>query len=82
MSYQCFVPFKNAKKTLKKILIKIKQNQIYSFVSVLKSMGKNDGNLSFGSKAFTLVFDFPIYKNLYNVLDEIDLIVFNNNGKI
>ena len=51
-------------------------------MSVLKSMGKNDGYLSFGSPGFTIVFDFPIYKNIYNTLDKIDQIVLTNNGRL
>ena len=45
-------------------------------------MKKNDKYLSFGKKGFTLVFDFPIYKNIHKVLDEIDKIVKSNYGDI
>jgi decaprenylphospho-beta-D-ribofuranose 2-oxidase len=82
ISYQCLIPNKNSYKVIKKILNIIKDNKTYSFVSVLKSMGKNDGHLSFGSPGFTIVFDFPIYKNIYTTLDEIDQIVLANNGKL
>ncbi len=82
ISYQCLIPYKNAYRVIKKILSLIKEKKIYSFVSVLKSMGKNDGYLSFGSPGFTIVFDFPIYKNIYNTLDKIDQIVLTNNGRL
>ena len=82
ISYQCLIPYKNAYKVIKKILSLIKEKKIYSFVSVLKSMGKGDGYLSFGSPGFTIVFDFPIYKNIYNTLDKIDQIVLTNNGRL
>ena len=63
-------------------IVDIKKNKIYSFVSVLKSMGKSDGYLSFGGAGYTLVFDFPIYKNIHSTLDIIDEIVLNSGGRI
>ena len=45
-------------------------------------LNRNDGFLSFGIKGFTLVFDFPISKNIYEVLDKIDDIVIKFNGRI
>ena len=33
-------------------------------------------------KGFTLVFDFPIYKEIYSVLNKVDSIVLNYKGKI
>ena len=82
ISYQCLIPHKNSYNIINKILTKIKKNKIYSFVSVLKSMGKKDGNLSFGNHGFTLVFDFPLYKNINIILDVIDGIVLKSGGRI
>ena len=45
-------------------------------------MGKNDGGLSFGAPGYTMVCDFPFYKNIYKILDELDQIVLDSNGKI
>ena len=45
-------------------------------------MGKNNKKLSFGQKGFTLVFDFPIYSKVFDVLDKLDLVVLKNKGKI
>ena len=55
---------------------------MYSFVSVIKILDKNDGYLSFGIKGFTLVFDFPISKNIYQILDELDDVIIKSNGNI
>ena len=82
ISYQCSVPEKNSYIKIKKILEKIQENQIFSFVSVLKSMGKSDKNISFSQKGYTLVFDFPIYSNVYKVLKELDKLIKENKGKI
>jgi hypothetical protein len=82
ISYQCSLPLTNSYKSIYEILKILKENKIYSFVSVLKSMRKNNNFLSFGQKGFTLVLDFPIYSGVYNVLDKIDNIVLNYKGKI
>ena len=82
ISYQCSVPYKNSFNSISEILRIIKENKIYSFVSVLKSMKKNKYNLSFGQHGYTLVFDFPIYNKIFGVLDSIDQVVERNKGKI
>ena len=82
ISYQCSVPSTNSYNSIFQILKILKENKIYSFVSVLKSMGKNNKKLSFGQKGYTLVFDFPIYSNVLDVLNKIDLIVLKNKGRV
>ncbi len=82
ISYQFVVPYRNSEKCIREILGLIVKNKIYSFVSVLKNLGKKDGYLSFGIKGFTLVFDFPIYKNIENNLSKIDDIVIKYKGRI
>jgi len=82
ISYQCSISKKNSYSKIKEILQKIKKEKIYSFVSVLKSMSKTDKEISFSQKGYTLVFDFPIYSNVYKVLDNIDELVKKNKGKI
>ena len=82
ISYQFAIPYKDSEKGIMKILKILKANRVFSFVSVIKNLGRDDGFLSFGIKGFTLVFDFPISKNIYNVLDKIDDIVIEFNGRI
>ena len=82
ISYQVSVPFKNAYKSIFEILTTMKKYKAYSFVSVLKSMKKKDFPLSFGQNGFTLVFDFPNYKDIKMILDKVDDIVLKYNGKI
>jgi decaprenylphospho-beta-D-ribofuranose 2-oxidase len=82
ISYQVSVPFKNAYKSIFEILMTMKKYKAYSFVSVLKSMKKKDFPLSFGQNGFTLVFDFPNYKDIKMILDKVDDIVLKYNGKI
>ena len=45
-------------------------------------MGRNNKRLSFGQNGYTLVFDFPIYSNVLDVLNKIDLIVLMNKGRV
>lgn len=82
ISYQCSLPLYNSYKSIYKILKVLKENKIFSFVSVLKSMKKSGNCLSFSQNGYTLVFDFPIYKKVYKVLTQIDTIVLNYKGKI
>jgi decaprenylphospho-beta-D-ribofuranose 2-oxidase len=82
ISYQCSVPYKNAYKSIFEILMTMKKYKAYSFVSVLKSMKKKDFPLSFGQNGFTLVFDFPYYKDITMILNEVNDIVLRYNGKI
>lgn len=82
VSYQLVVPEKNSYFSIQKILKILVDDKCFSFVSVIKFLGRNDGFNSFGIKGFTLVFDFPLYKNLHLVLKKINKVVIANNGKI
>ena len=82
ISYQFVIPFKNSVNTILKIFNLLNKKKIYSFVSVIKILGKNDGFLSFGIKGFTLVFDFPISNNVYKTLEEIDDLIIKCKGNI
>ena len=82
VTYQFVIPYKNSYKAINQILNILIDNEIYSFVSVIKSMKKNDKYLSFGKKGLSLVFDFPIYNNIDKVLNKIDRIIMSNHGDI
>jgi len=82
ISYQFVIPFRNSTNTILKILHLLNKKKIYSFVSVIKILGKKDGFLSFGIKGFTLVFDFPISKDIYKTLEEVDDIIIKSKGNI
>ena len=76
------VPEKKSYSAIRHILETLIKNNCYSFVSVIKFLGRNDGYNSFGIKGYTLVFDFPLYNNIYIVLEQINKIVIKNNGNI
>ena len=81
-SYQCSFPQKTSYQAIKTILQILNSNKVFSFVSVIKSLGKGSRFLSFGKKGLTVVFDFPNYKNLKKVLATLDDIVIKYNGDI
>ena len=82
ISYQLVIPEKNSHVAIEKILKTLMENKCYSFVSVIKYLGFNDGFNSFGIKGFTLVFDFPLYRNIDLILRKIDQIVIKYGGRI
>ena len=82
ISYQLVIPEKHAFESIKEILEILIKNKCYSFVSVIKFLGRQDGFTSFGIKGFTLVFDFPYYKNIKAILKNINEIVIKYNGRI
>ena len=82
ISYQLVIPETNSYIAIKKILKTLVENKCYSFVSVIKYLGFNDGFNSFGIKGFTLVFDFPLYKNIDFTLKRVNQIVIKYDGRI
>ena len=82
ISYQVVFPERSSFKGISKILDVLRENKNFSFVSVLKYMGRNDGYNSFGMKGYTLVLDFPINKKIYKTLNILDTIVIKNKGRI
>lgn len=84
LQYQCVIPLANSEEVLAKILKKMENKKIISFLSVLKKMGKRSpAPLSFPMEGLTLSLDIP-YKNenIFTSLNELDEIVLENKGKI
>ncbi len=82
ISYQLVIPEKDSFKAINQILNILLVNKCFSFVSVIKFLGKNDGYNSFGVRGFTLVFDFPIYKNIYSTLKKVNEMVIRFKGRV
>jgi len=53
-----------------------------SFLAVLKVFGKQDSLISFPTEGYTLALDFPVKKNLFTFLDELDEIVLRYGGRL
>jgi decaprenylphospho-beta-D-ribofuranose 2-oxidase len=80
--YQFVLPYEKSYDGLMKILQKIAESGMASFLSVLKLMGKaNENWLSFPMEGYTLALDFKISKRLFPLLDELDKIVLKYGGR-
>lgn len=82
VQYQFVIPLENSEHGLTEILNKIREKGWGSFLAVLKLFGDQESFMSFPMKGYTLALDFPIKKGLFEFLDELDLIVASNGGRI
>lgn len=81
--YQFVLPLEASKEGLNKILESISKSNMGSFLAVLKLFGdENENILSFPKKGYTLGLDFPLTKNIYSLLNELDAIVMEYGGRI
>ena len=83
LQYQFVLPLKNSKEGMEKILKIISESGQGSPLAVLKLFGpRNENYLSFPIKGFTLALDFKNQPTLYPLLDQLDKIVLEYEGKI
>jgi decaprenylphospho-beta-D-ribofuranose 2-oxidase len=81
VQYQFVLPLES-KQGLIEILKKISGQGLGSFLAVLKVFGKQDDLISFPREGYTLALDFPVRKNLFKFLDELDEIVLSYGGRL
>lgn len=83
LQYQFVLPIKNSREGIKKILKLISESGQGSPLAVLKLFGsENDNYLSFPMEGFTLALDFKNQPSLFPLLDKLDTIVNQYNGRI
>jgi decaprenylphospho-beta-D-ribofuranose 2-oxidase len=81
--YQFVLPLKKSYEGLSKILAKIAKSRKGSFLAVLKLFGKGNANwLSFPMEGYTLALDFKIEPGLFDLLEELDRIVLEYDGRL
>lgn len=81
--YQFILPKDTSYDGLQEILNNIADSGKGSFLAVLKLYGKaNDNWLSFPMEGYSLALDFKIEKGLLELLDKLDKIVLNYQGRI
>ncbi|MBD3411348.1 MAG: FAD-binding protein [Ignavibacteriales bacterium] len=80
--YQFVLPKSESREGLKKILGRIAESGQGSFLAVLKLCGKETGLISFPMEGYSLALDFPITRNLFPLLDELDEMVHERGGRI
>jgi hypothetical protein len=81
VQYQFVLPLES-KDGLIKILQRISDEGLGSFLAVLKVFGHQDDLISFPMEGYTLALDFPVRKGLFKFLDELDEIVLQHNGRL
>lgn len=80
--YQFVLPLDKSYEGLEKILRKIAASGKGSFLAVLKLFGKANANwLSFPMEGYTLALDFKIEPGLFELLNELDKIVLEYEGR-
>jgi decaprenylphospho-beta-D-ribofuranose 2-oxidase len=82
VQHQCVLPAKNAEATLADMLGRIARRGGSSFLAVLKRLGEGSGELSFPMAGYTLALDFPIRRDLFSFLDELDELVVGAGGRL
>ncbi len=80
--YQFVLPMETSEAGMKEILHKIAKSRQGSFLAVLKQFGEQNDLISFPCSGYTLALDFPITKDLFPLLDELDEMVLKYNGRI
>lgn len=81
--YQLVLPTPTAQDGLKKILKRVADSGMGSFLAVLKQLGPaNDNPLSFPLAGFTLTLDFKMHAGLEELLRQLDAIVLEHQGRL
>jgi len=81
--YQLVLPKEESREGLRKILSEIRRRGFLSFLTVLKLFGKENNNLlSFPMEGYTLALDFPITRDLFALLNDLDDMVLQHGGRL
>jgi FAD/FMN-containing dehydrogenase len=83
IQYQSVLPTQTAVSGLNEMLAHMLKHRRSSYLTVLKRFGpENKGLLSFPTAGYTLTFDFPVERDLFPFLDELDRIVLEHGGRV
>jgi decaprenylphospho-beta-D-ribofuranose 2-oxidase len=83
MQYQCVLPLTESRDGIARLLREIARYGEASLLSVLKRMGPSSfGYLSFPFEGYTLAMDFPVTQANLDLLDRLDKIVLEHNGRL
>jgi decaprenylphospho-beta-D-ribofuranose 2-oxidase len=80
--YQFVIPKEAGYEGLRKILKRITQSGLGSFLAVLKLFGEQDSFMSFPMKGYTLALDFPISLKAMELFKELDAMVLDYGGRL
>lgn len=83
IQYQFVLPKEAGLEGMTSLLERIADSKRGSFLAVLKAFGPaNDNYLSFPMEGYTLALDFKLESGLFELLDELDVIVGDYGGRI
>lgn len=82
IQYQFVLPIESSEKGMADILHRINKKDMGSFLAVFKVFGKQNNLISFPIEGCTLALDFPVRKNLFPFLNELDRIVIDYGGRL
>ena len=83
VQYHCVLPKQNGVEGIKKLLKKISQSGMGSFLSVLKLLGRQNNNaLSFPLEGYTFALDFKMSHNTKILFRSLDAIVSQYGGRV
>ncbi len=81
LQYQLVFPAKTSYVGLRMIFDAINESGFNSFVCVLKKFGTDDFEFAFPTEGFSLAIDFPADIEVYSLLEHLDQIVLENQGR-
>jgi len=82
LQYQFVLPMEACIQGMTDILTRIGHSGMGSFLAVFKVFGKQKSLISFPMEGCTLALDFPVRRNLFPFLDELDRIVLDYGGRL
>ncbi len=80
--YQFVIPKKAGREGMAKILKRITDSGLGSFLAVLKLFGKQESFMSFPMEGYTLALDFPISHKAMDLFKELDAMVADYGGRL
>ena len=80
--YQFVIPKEAGREGMRKILKRISDSGLGSFLAVLKMFGKQDSFISFPMAGYTLALDFPITLKAMALFTELDAMVADYGGRL
>lgn len=80
--YQFVIPKAAGREGMTKILKRITESGLGSFLAVLKLFGKQESFMSFPMEGYTLALDFPISQKAMSLFKELDAMVVDYGGRL
>ena len=82
VQYQCVLPGEAAEAGLTALLADSAASGRASFLAVLKRFGPQESAFSFPMEGYTLALDFPLGRDVLELLDRLDRIVLDHGGRL